>query len=599
MARRIGHAVDQTGAYFIDRDGALFAIILQWLRSFDRPSQRILYKHGDALLEECNYYGETTLPQVLRGELAPTFFLRPADRAILRQEEEAALDLKTYAQELLIDVHAVDTAPRDRKELEQPLLLNKAPRVPLMGDLRAFHNRLNKSSCGLLDAVAGIPGLVFAGGAVLAALTGGHSNDIDIFLTCDPADGEVKLREIYAAVQSIHAKTGKKARFMATRSKCAVSFYLSSVPADTPPIQVITCTHTSTLDVLSNFDVDCCCFAYAPSEGGRVVCTPRGLRALRYNVNFMDGRFASGSYCQRLEKYSQRGFAVAIPGYLPARVSNDILKGTYAEYPDHDVLFKLGPKNHSVETVQITHVNHSLIGSGASTERVSIAAKQTARAVQDIERLIARDRCQPLKLEAPAVNFCEKHQRPYVDDTKIDVFSTPVSTGIPHEYFLLWGMSSLPTDKDAASASDPSEDEESEDDTHETFYERTPLLRIYTMMRKHTDQLLDSYNGGALSKLLSRRIAAGSVRTAHEHIVGRIAKSIKTRSPLHLVYDIVPQGATFELGLAWVRDSRRSPLLVGLTDAEYEKEYGLPPRLTFSRRQRRVPIANDFWHGIY
>ena len=151
MARRIGHAVDQTGAYFIDRDGALFAIILQWLRSFDRPSQRILYKHGDALLEECNYYGETTLPQVLRGELAPTFFLRPADRAILRQEEEAALDLKTYAQELLIDVHAVDTAPRDRKELEQPLLLNKAPRVPLMGDLP----RLSQSSEQILVRLVG------------------------------------------------------------------------------------------------------------------------------------------------------------------------------------------------------------------------------------------------------------------------------------------------------------------------------------------------------------------------------------------------------------------------------------------------------------
>jgi len=471
-----------------------------------------------------------------------------------------------------------------------------------VGDFEAFYSRLNTFSAGVVAELKGIPSLVFAGGAVLAALTAGQSNDIDIFLTCDPADAEARLREVYAAFQRIHAKKTKQGRFMATRSTCAVTFYLSSVPKDTPPIQVITCTHTSTLDVLLNFDVDCCCFAYAPSEGDRVVCTARGLRALRYGVNFADGRFSSGSYFQRLEKYSLRGFGVAIPGFLPTRVSSDLLTGTYGEYAEHDVLFKLGPKQHSVETVQLTHVNHSLAGSGASTERVAVAAKQPARMVQGIERLIVRDRCQPLTLEAPAVSFCEKHQRPYVDDTKIDVFSTPVSTGLPHEYVLLWGISSLPNPTDAAeegtSASDPSRDE-SDDDAPETFYERTPLLRVYTMMRKHTEQLLDGYNGGVLRKLLSRRVAAGSIRIAHEQVTGHLAKSIKTRSPLHLVYDIVPVGATFERGLAWVRDSRRSPLKVGLSDAEYKVEYGLPPRLTFSRRQRRVPIAKDYWHGIY
>ena len=83
---------------------------------------------------------------------------------------------------------------------------------------------------------------------------------------------------------------------MVTRSKCAVTFFLSSVPSDTLPIQVITATHANTLDVILNFDVDCCCFAYAPSEGERVVCTRRGLRAIRYAANIMDGRFA-GSSC--------------------------------------------------------------------------------------------------------------------------------------------------------------------------------------------------------------------------------------------------------------------------------------------------------------
>ena len=53
LTRRIGHAVDDSGAFLIDRDGDLFGIILQWLRTYDRPSQRTLEKYGDALLEEC------------------------------------------------------------------------------------------------------------------------------------------------------------------------------------------------------------------------------------------------------------------------------------------------------------------------------------------------------------------------------------------------------------------------------------------------------------------------------------------------------------------------------------------------------------------
>ena len=77
------------------------------------------------------------------------------------------------------------------------------------------------------------------------------------------------------------------------------------------------------------------------------------------------------------------------------------------------------------------------------------------------------------------------------------------------------------------------------------------------------------------------------------------ATSIKTRSALQLVYDIVPEGASFELALAWIRDSRRSPLQQNLTDAEYEAEYDLAPRLTFTKRERRVPVVHDFWTGIY
>ena len=362
LSGRIGHAVDESGAFFIDRDGILFGVILQWLRTYDRPSQCILEKYGDALLEECRFYGEETLPQIIRGELAPSFYLKHADRMIVQKELDASQDTSAYAKALLFDVHSATTSPRDRMDLEQPLILcDRAPQPSLVGGFDAFYARLDAFTNGLLAELRCIPDLVFAGGAVLAALTGGRASDLDIFLICDPKDGETRLREIYAAVQRVHAtRRKKKQRYMATRSRRAVTFYLSSVPADMPPIQVITATHTDVLDVLLNFDLDCCCFAYAPSSNGeRVVCTPRGLRALVHGVNVMDGKHAGSSYAQRLEKYSQRGFAVAIPGYRPERVSPRLLAGAYGEYPGHDVLFKLGQKDPQVATVQPTPVTRS------------------------------------------------------------------------------------------------------------------------------------------------------------------------------------------------------------------------------------------------
>ena len=103
--------MDDSGAFFVDRDGDLFGIILQWLRTYDRPSQRNLSKYGDTLLEECNFYGETTLPQIIRGELAPSFYLKSADRAILNKEEEAKLPPMVHIDAVAVGPLAGSGAP--------------------------------------------------------------------------------------------------------------------------------------------------------------------------------------------------------------------------------------------------------------------------------------------------------------------------------------------------------------------------------------------------------------------------------------------------------------------------------------------------------
>ena len=170
-----------------------------------------------------------------------------------------------------------------------------------------------------------------------------------------------RLRDIYAAVQRLHVKASPpKRRFLATHTACAVTFYFCSSPTgETPPIQVITRTHESALDVLMHFDLDSSCFAYSPTgEGERVVCTSRGLRALQYSANLVHGAYNGPNYFRRLETYSLRGFAVALPGYEPSQVSPNFLKGPYACFRGRDSLYRLGAKRHKLETVQILSLIH-------------------------------------------------------------------------------------------------------------------------------------------------------------------------------------------------------------------------------------------------
>ena len=112
------------------------------------------------------------------------------------------------------------------------------------------------------------------------------------------------------------------------------------------PIQVVLTLYESPLDILKNFDVDCCCIAFVPSEG-RVVTTRRGLRALRYGTNICDSAFDSSGYCRRLEKYDARGFRIAVPGFEQNRLSDRILTSNYAYHEHHDVLLRIAPSTHA------------------------------------------------------------------------------------------------------------------------------------------------------------------------------------------------------------------------------------------------------------
>ena len=98
-----------------------------------------------------------------------------------------------------------------------------------------FYKMLN--SCGIVEELSEIPGLVVAGGAVLSALVRGSAGDIDIFLAVAQCEAEATLRQVFAAVQRSMRKS-KGEKLLVTRTKTAVTFYRASgVRLLAPPVQ--------------------------------------------------------------------------------------------------------------------------------------------------------------------------------------------------------------------------------------------------------------------------------------------------------------------------------------------------------------------------
>jgi hypothetical protein len=269
LEERLPFAVDAGGSAFVDRSGVLFEIILQYLRSKERPAEDILKMHGRmALLEECDFYGIECLAQKLMGRTCG-LDLRLCDRNIRESEAIARGSPFYHEKNMLLDVHTVECLPLEREALELPLLLGSAPRHHMAAhSFSEFHQRLNKLSGELLQELADIPGIIIAGGSVLAALTGCSFGDVDIFLKMPAANAEASLAQIFEAIKrnQMRMKDPKK-RIMVTRSKHAVSFYrVAGQKLANPPVQVITTVIDSILAMLLDFDCDrrefsFCCFA--------------------------------------------------------------------------------------------------------------------------------------------------------------------------------------------------------------------------------------------------------------------------------------------------------------------------------------------------
>jgi len=167
--------------------------------------------------------------------------------------------------------------------------------------------------------------MCMAGGSCFSLATEGkfeEGQDIDLFIiTKDEKKAEEAiLRTLNHLSIFIRGEDGYEPSYM-IRTENFISISGTYYDADFDKeikveFQIILRLYNSIAQVISGFDIDCCCVAY---DGKQVYCTQRFIRSLYMGYNLVDPERQSQNYGQRLRKYFLRGIGLALPGFDPKR----------------------------------------------------------------------------------------------------------------------------------------------------------------------------------------------------------------------------------------------------------------------------------------
>ena len=382
---------DATSAIFIDRDPTHFWHILNYLRSgvLTAPAADDAKRE---LLVEAEFYGMQSFARAL---CAPELDLaQHLDAAVLAERDEEARIRAAFASgdaeaigrldryEGLVDIFKTYAGgiafaappPVDSKStllygsLEQtaPLGREGAPATCASTDaVLSNFKRLYPQVFERLQPVMekGAP-IFIAGGSALLALTAldtdvatrrdswrvsrplktrhttlwGGTGDVDIFVHAEsPEACTAYARQIWNAL----AVDDEYWRFERSRGVLNMARLSHSWAGASPmlTVQVVLRHYASPTEVLTCFDVDCCCVGISyhrpdwyparSEQGWRVWALPRAVRALqtsRNTINSLHSWPRSAAYEIRLTKYACRGFAVLCPGLDVANVDHALVR---------------------------------------------------------------------------------------------------------------------------------------------------------------------------------------------------------------------------------------------------------------------------------
>jgi len=189
--------------------------------------------------------------------------------------------------------------------------------------------------------------------------------------------------------------------------------------------------------------VDACCFA-VDLDARRLWTTPRGLRAVRYGVCFVDTLFHGPAYVPRLEKYSKRGCAIYVPGYNSSRVADRIRTSTYVYSRTHDLLLRIKGAPEFVDATKEIHIDVPLPeGVAHRVTLMNVSSTVAAQQVKGFERLVVQDVTQVVlhRVESSYLFFTDGASYSNPERTCTPVPMGGCSSG---EYKILWGRHPAP-----------------------------------------------------------------------------------------------------------------------------------------------------------
>lgn len=228
-ARIANEQTEADDEIFVDRDPLYFQILLQAIRTFQRPQQKDIDSHKQHLIAECEFYCVSDwLPASILGRIS-YHHMRLQDQKI--RAAEIAGDVEIF------DPFQVAFERRNASHLGTVLFQSNGERPGLACEnLEVLKSRLDVLSGGLVGKLQGLQGVLVAGGAVVTALQGyNRCSDFDLFLMCPPSEGLEKIRSIYEACR--HTAVNAKTNLMVTRTNFSVTMFRASEPSPLP-IQV-------------------------------------------------------------------------------------------------------------------------------------------------------------------------------------------------------------------------------------------------------------------------------------------------------------------------------------------------------------------------
>ena len=455
---------------------------------------------------------------------------------------------------------------------------------------------------------------------------------VDLFLRCGESEGISKLKAVYEACQSVAKslpQSGGHKNMLITRTSCTVTIFISN-DKQIPPIQVSCADQlrdarhsrpisvhpsikrdeplqpTVVLQVVENVtellrqcDVDCAAVAFEPATG-KTYMYPRAKRAFESGCIVLDSRFNSPTYAERLWKYANRGFAVAVPGLDMHLVSPNIAKGNYVFMQDKNILLmidKMGRFGSNQTNVQFD-VRRSRLGYVRCDE---------ASRVDGLMKLLVMDRCiSNGNVRTVSLPTSREREKSRIRTAELAVNTDSallLHTGVPRKYHLFWGAALPNNEDDFSEMDDEYFDAEVTEDV--SGYAWTPLARAYDLFAHLLEmQLLeeDPSQSGIVARLSGRmqqqngEIAASMCRRHYDRMF-----SMK-RCPVGFAWDLRNANVDGFDSLKTIFDAGAIPSMsssAGLADNMFEQKYGFPRLLRFKPATLRRPTKIDWFLNMY